>query len=369
MNKTLFKSMFKRLYPESMIIRRAICTAVAMFIAVITDRYYSMLHEFWVGLTTVLILQMTIRTSFRVEVVRYLVIIASVAFGTLLVLYIPTTYIVDGIIVTVFVLGCFLQSMYPAKNSGFSPPFVIGLVTLLMLVPFAREGNILFARLHDVVLGGFIGVLAGLVIFPARPDIDFRIGVVPILKGYSEYLVAVTKLFFQEPNAAQVADDKKAEMEITLQARQVFFPDWVYETGFTENLRQGHRHFLLRVEQLGEILFAMHYQARYAVNADLLDQIREPIMRCIGDATRLIDDLCVVLDKADLKTSYHEFAENVLALENMFNTKIAIPYELTDTSKDYVHATGFIYAIKDLQQVLSRMEEALRGYISRIEPI
>lgn len=363
MDKKLF---FKRFYPESMILRRAICSAIAMFVAVLTDHYYSMLHQFWVGLTTVLVLQMTARTNFRQEARRFLVIIGSVIFGTLLVMYVHPPVVVNSIIVAVFVVGCFLHRYYSSKSNGFTPALMIAIVTLMMLVPFTQTGDVLFARLHDVVLGGFIGVIAALIIFPARPDIDFRTSLVPVLNSYSDYLAAIAQLFFQEKDAAENADDKKAEMEKALQNRQAFFPDWVYETGFTANLREGHRHFLWRIEQLGEILFAMHYHARYPVDSSMLDEVREPVRRCIDDAKSLIEDLRVVLEKADLKSTYYDFVGDVTELENIFNTKIAMPFELADASKDYMHVAGFIYDIKDLQQVLSKLEESLRGYISRI---
>lgn len=357
----------KNFYPESLVTRRAICTAIAMFVAVLTDRYYSMLQGFWVCLTTILVLQMTVRSNFRIEALRFFVIFASVFFATILVLTIHQPVVLYSVIVLVFVVGCFLHCIYANRSSGFSPFLMVALLTLMMLVPYTPIPDLLFARLHDVVLGGLIGMIAARVIFPMRADIDFRMGIIPLLTGYSDYLSAIGDVFFQEQSAEKSADEKKSATENIFQTRRPFFPEWVYDVGFNSNLREGHRHFLLRVEQIGEILFALHHHARHPIEPSLLDIVRKPVLRCILDAKSSIADIVVVLEKADFKSTYADFATDVNELENIFNTKIAMPFELADTAKDYMQLAGFIYDIKDLQQVLAKLEEALRDYISRVD--
>jgi hypothetical protein len=206
-----------------------------------------------------------------------------------------------------------------------------------------------------------------LVIFPARPDVDFRIGVIPVLRAYSLYISAIAALFFQEENAELNADNKKAAIEKALQSRQVFFPAWVYEKGFNISLRAGHRHFLIRVEQMGQVLFAMNYAARFKVAPALLEKFRPPILKCVDDFKTIIMDLITVLNQAELTTMNVDFAADLAFLENNFQTEMAVPFELAETAPDYMPVMSLIYSLKNLQEITAKLEESLRAYISHLE--
>jgi hypothetical protein len=354
---------------QGILTRRALSTATAIFCAVYVDAYYSMLHQFWVGLTTILILQMTIRLNFQQEMQRFLVILLSVLAGTLVVLYIHPQTIAVTFIVIVFIIGCAIHNYYPQRISGFSPALMVALVFLLMLMPFVNADDVIFARLHDVVLGGFIGIAGGLLVLPGRPDVDFRRGVIPIVQVYQNYFTAIMALVFKEAGAAQNVVTNKALVERSFGGGQVYFPDWVYKRGFTASLREGHRHFLLRIEELGEVLFALNYHARFNFEADTLAIMRAPLQRCANDINQLLEELIIVLEKTKLAAANSELAEDLIILENIFQDKIALPFELLETSKDQVHMLGVIYGLKDFQRVLAALEEALRGYISRLNVI
>jgi hypothetical protein len=365
--KTSLKKLAHKWYPQTLVLRRALCTAIAVSAAVFVDRYYSILHEFWVGVATVLVLQITVRTNLRQEILRFIVIMAAVFAGSLIMLFLPLSIYLTIFFIFLFITGCFIHNYFPARAHGFSPALMVALIMLLMLVPFSLNGNILFDRLHDVVLGGAIGMIAGLIIFPGRADVDFRIGVIPVLRAYSLYITAITELLFQEENAEHNADMKKVIIEKALQSRQIFFPAWVYEKGFTVSLRAGHRHFLIRVEQMGQVLFAMNYAARYAVAPALLEKFRQPILTCVNDFKSAITDLITVLSKAELTTMNAAFADDLAFLENNFQSEMAMPFELAETSPDYMHMTSFIYGMKNLQEITSKLEESLRAYISHLD--
>jgi uncharacterized membrane protein YgaE (UPF0421/DUF939 family) len=356
----------QKYYPRSQIVRRALSTGIAIFCAVLADQYYSVLHELWVGIAAVLVLQMSIRTNVREELWRLFVVMTAVAFGTVLTMTIPRSIYLQSLFVFIFIVGCFIHNYFPAKARGISPALLIALVMLIMLAPFSNGANVMFDRLHDVVLGGVIAVIAGVVIFPGRADVDFRAGVVPVLEAYSHYLAALAALFFKENNAAESADKNKAAIEKVLQSRQVFFPAWVYDKGFNSKLREGHRHFLMRIEQMGQVLFAMNNAARYEVDAVLLKTLYAPLMRCVEDYKSLMADLITVLNKAEVTTSHSDFSADINELENIFKKEMAIPFELIETSPDYLHCASFIYGLKDLEFITSKLEEALRGYISHL---
>jgi hypothetical protein len=350
---------------EGILTRRALSTGIAIFCAVYVDAYYSMLHQSWVSMTTILILQMTIRLNFQHEVQRFAVILLSVLAGTLVVLYIHPQVAAITFIFIVFIMGCAIHNYYPPHISGFSPALMVAVVFMLMLMPFVNVDDVLFARLHDVVLGGFIGIAGGLLVLPGRPDVDFRNGLLPILKGYQNYFTAIMDMVSKTAGAEQAALTSKALIESSFGGNEVYFPDWVYKRGFTASLREGHRHFLLRVEELGEILFAMNYHARFNFEADTLSVLHDPLQRCANDINQLLDELITVLEKTKLTAASSELAEDIVILENIFQDKLALPFELLETSKEQMHMLGIIYGLKDFQRVLAALEEALRGYISR----
>jgi hypothetical protein len=353
---------------EAVLSRRAFSTALAMFAAVYVDAYYSILHEFWVGLTTILILQMTVRLNFQEEMLRFVVIMASVTIGTLFVLHVSPPLAVNVIMILVFITSCYIHTNYPPKISGFSPALMVGMVFLMMLMPFKSSANLLFERLHDAVLGGFIGIIAGLLVLPGRPDVDFRAGVIPIIKIYRDYFSAIAALLFKEEGASKRVDEKKSLVEKYFGEGHAYFPDWVYQRGFTANLREGHRHFLLRIEEMGEVLFALNFHARFLYPEDTLEILRAPITRCVNDIMQLMSDLMVVLEKTKLTSEPSELTEDIIILENMFQDKLALPFELLETSKEQINMLGFIYCLKDLQRILGSLEQALRAYISHYQP-
>jgi hypothetical protein len=196
--------------------------------------------------------------------------------------------------------------------------------------------------------------------------VDFRVGVIPVLRAYSLYLSAITQLLFKAEDGEEIANKKKIAIEKVLQSRQAFFPAWVYERGFTASLQKGHRHFLLRVEQMGQVLFAMNYHARFTIDPALLERLRESILRCVDSAKVSINDLITVLNEAEVTTASSEFKGELKILEDIFYAEMAMPFELIETSTDYIHTVGFIYGLKDLQRILAQLEESLRAYLSRL---
>src|SRR6266404_2829983 len=94
-------SHLKKFSTQPLIIRRALSTAIAIFIAVLADRYYSMLNEFWTPLTTVLLMQMTIRINLRTALLRFVVIVFSVILGSFIFLTINEQTVTDVLIVII----------------------------------------------------------------------------------------------------------------------------------------------------------------------------------------------------------------------------------------------------------------------------
>ncbi|MDR3478993.1 MAG: hypothetical protein P4M14_13305 [Gammaproteobacteria bacterium] len=348
------------LQPQSLTGRRAASVAFGMVVAVIVDRYFSTMQELWVPLSALLVMQVAIRTNLRLALQYFIVIILSVSIGSVVAQYVNDQFILNTLVVATFIMASYLHDRYAVGGQLLSAPLIVAMVVLIMLVPFPTK-HVLYSRMHDVMLGGLIGLVSGLLVFPARADVDFRTGVMTILRAYEYYLLAITDLLFQQSEEArEKVQAKKIDVERVLQTQSAFFPEWVYEAGFNVALREGHRHFLVRTEQAGEILFALQHAARWQINLELLDKLHKPIAHSVAQTISIIDALVILLDLKKLKAPLPDFAEDMHALEALFHKTVALPLELLDISQDYVHLAAFIYDLKDLQKTLLKLAEALR---------
>jgi hypothetical protein len=283
----------------------------------------------------------------------------SIFVGSLLLLMVREPLFQDTILVSVFVMACCICGLFSPRSTVYAMLGIVAIVFLVLIVPFSSTAT-LYARLHDVALGGAVGVVVGLLVFPVRADEDFRKGVAPVLRAYMEYLRAIKAVFFKEPGAEAVAQKQKISVEKVLQSSQGHFPDWVYAYGFTPVLRQGHRHFLVRVEQLGEVLFAMHYIARHPIESTLLEKFRESVSFCVEEITLLMQAVIDVLDLKKPTAAVSDLSDEIAALEEVFRENTPVSLELLDTSQEYLDISAFIYDLKDLQTILLQLTKALR---------
>jgi len=113
-----------------------------------------------------------------------------------------------------------------------------------MLAPFLPS-HLIYVRMYDVTLGALVGLSFSLFVFPEHADAEFRKDVVPVLKSFSEYFTAIVDFLYKKKNAE--IDVKSIRRVVEQELRT--FPAWVYQTGFDIALREGHRHFLVRLEQ------------------------------------------------------------------------------------------------------------------------
>jgi len=45
-------------------------------------------------------------------------------------------------------------------------------------------------------------------------------------------------------------------------------PDWVYERGFDHTLQTGYQFFLMKIEEMSDVLFSMHHLVRYSYDKE-----------------------------------------------------------------------------------------------------
>lgn len=347
------------LFQTQLSLRRALGVGFGMFLAVWLNHYFARTQEFWVPLATLLVMQMSIRTHLRLALQRFIIMVIAVGIGSYVVWYLHDFLMSLIVLSAFFVMACYWHERYAVEGSLLSAALMSGLLVLVLVIP-APSYHFSYERMSDVVLGGVIGLLCGLWVLPGRADVDFRIGVIAIFQAYERYLMSVADLFFQESHREEILLHKRNEVERVLQIQQADFPDWVYERGFNLALREGHRHFLLRTEQVGTILLAMHHVARQPVDPALLSLLRQPLTLCIDQTLQIMNSIIVMLDLKTPPAPMPDVVESMQILEAAFRRAVPLSLELLDISPEYVSVSAFIYDLKDLQKTLLKLIEALR---------
>jgi uncharacterized membrane protein YccC len=336
---------------KMLILRRALGSDVALLVALLCDHYYADTQYLWIPLITVLILLVSYDADIKQILQTFLIVVLSVLISAFISKKIHSISSLFIVATTCFILCCLLEQIF--YSFLFMP---VACVFMLLVSPMYGDADF-YALMHDVIVGGVIGVVARSLFFSGTLVTDFRQRAVLLLNGYSNYLSAIGDVMLQQPEAPERCAQQKVVVETLLQTE---FPHWVYQRGFSPMLQQGHRHFLVRLEQIGEILFAMNYAVRKPVTPDLLAELQNAIAQSIEGVKSIIAALVVRLDTENFDKPVSDLNTEIEQLESKYREFINLPLELLDTSPDALTLTLFTYGLKDLQKNLIKIAEALR---------
>ncbi len=272
---------------------------IVILLSLLVSYYFALAREFLVPLTAILVMQTSAGNILRQGLQRFLLIILIVALASFL-----------------------LQSM-----------------------------ALFYARIYDVTLGAVIGILVNLFVFPLPVDALFREEVILILTAYRKYFSEIVSLLLKQ---------KQENGSLVVANALQNFPNWVYKSGFDVALREGYRHFLLRIEQVGDVLFSLHYIARYQFDARFLQEISEQLTQCAKNVEDYFSALIATLELKKISEGVTDFIDNITSMEKEFIDYSALSLELLDIAKEDVLFAEFVYGLRDLHSMLSKLTEALR---------
>lgn len=276
---------------------------LGLFLAFIVNRYYSFSHEWWLPLATFMVMLTDTGSAIYQGVIRYIVLL-----------------------------------------------LVMGMLSWIF-----KSDEWVHVRAYDITLGALIGIVVNSAIFPDRVDVLFRQAVEPILKCYIAYLQSIIHLLLTQEKLP--ADKQKIRLEKALQK----LPTWVYETGFDLALQKGHRYFVMKVNEVSEILFSMHHLARYPFSHELLEVITTPLSESGKKGEQFFHALNNALNLQFVSTEFIDFYQEIENMENNFRKKVPLSVDVLDISKEYVYLIEFIYHFRELHDILIKMAEALNN--------
>ncbi len=256
---------------SSPLIRRALRMAIAMFMAVIAYRTIGLTQGFWVPLTVCIIMQTTTGATLRKGLQRLVGTFLGIIIGSLLVMWIHESLIIDILLVLFLFLAYALKAFNLTNYGIFVVPLTIMVVFLVSAVAPQEAYHLIWARLYDTALGAIIAVLITFLIFPISLKAEVKKGKVNIINAQAQYLDAIFNLLLQvAPDSAQQAMQKRHQFELALAENRRLYSDWVYELGLNFSSKNSQLNFLTQTEKLGQFLFALHHIARQGWPSDEL---------------------------------------------------------------------------------------------------
>ncbi len=205
---------------------------------------------------------------------------------------------------------------------------------------------------HDVLIGSAVGIMTNLVFPPQKPDKEFRESILPAIKTLNDYFSMIIDQLLQQDSSHF---DNTALENVLLK-----LPDWVYEPGFNNALQTGYRFFLMKVEQMSDVLMSMHHLARYQYDKELIAKIRPTLLHYVEHVNQFFISIVTVLELKVLSEEPSDLEHEMTELQNHLFTIVPSSLELLDMRRDYVYLAAFIYDLKELRNLLLKMGEALR---------
>lgn len=226
------------------------------------------------------------------------------------------------------------------------------LVVVVMLLYLLLPEQIDFYRdLNAITLGGTIGIICNVLLFPDRINVEFQRTVIPFLKTSAHYFAAIATLML----TGKSDETQKYKLENQL----LKLPTWMYESGFDITLQTGYRYYVMKLNHLAEILFSMHYLARKSYSRELLEMISVSLLQAKDRMQEFVMAINTLLDLKKLKEGVHDFAEDIDEMENQFKSMLKMPANLSRT--DHQYFAEFLRDLSELRVVLIQLAKALRG--------
>jgi hypothetical protein len=366
------------------ILKQAYSCGVAVFVATIVAYYFAFSEPFWMVLAAFFVMQTTVGSAVRQGLQYYLVLVGSLILGALLKVVFPNAIILLISVILILSLSQgFLKNsvkiilnrrtnefstwkdafFVPDGFNAFHAFSYLMICTILLLSQFVSSvtPKVMYFRVYDLTLGATIGVIINLLIFPTRVDVVFRKTIMPTLVVYSSYLHAVGQLFFKKPDAASSALQQKIRLEKIFQMQASFFPAWVYEPGLSLTLQSGHRHFIIMVERIGEILFALHQIAKYSWSPDWSARLEAPVTNYFSAVETVFRGLITVLSLQTLSETVSDLKEELIAVEKEIQALLPQSLDLIEMSEEFILLIAFGEQLKDLRITLLNLGNALRS--------
>lgn len=228
------------------------------------------------------------------------------------------------------------------------------LILMLGMLWLSSNQPLFYAFAQDIVFGAVIGIIANILIFPRRVDVEFRAAVIPVVQAYQHYFLAL----MDELLDGNV--EKEHGTKLAVEKSMLNLPGWVYQRGFDSGLQKGYQFFVTKVESVGDILFSMHHLVRYSYDEHLVAELRSSMAPCIEHIKQFFSFISARMSLHSPVEKLDDFTKELDDLEKNFQQIVPFDLDLIDIRQDYVYFAELIYQLNELRTLLLKLIQALR---------
>lgn len=247
---------------DGLIFRRAVRSALVVFLSVLVYHFFQLTQGYWVTLTTLIVMQATIGATLRKGVQRFLGTLLGVAIASVLLLYIHNRMIIDVLVMIFIFLAYYCNPYNNLVNYGLVViPLSISVVLMIdLMTPEKINAHIILARFYDTVIGAVLGILGAVLIFPNKVKHQFESSKIYLDNQLLEYYKLIIDMLLTAPHAAEKARRKKIIIESALLSDRQYYLERKYEMHwqFLSAQYQKEKLFLEKSEKIAQQLFSLH---------------------------------------------------------------------------------------------------------------
>lgn len=311
-------------------LRHAIKMSFVVLLALTVNIYFSFSHECWLVLTASCVTYASLNQPIRHALIAWVIVIAGIFCASILQFY-SITLLLIGVLILISSAFFILNHAWSLHARASPVLFVLIIVIAVMWPP---DTAILRERISDVGIGGLLGLAFSLLLFPFNPNVAFRQGIIPVLKNLHEY-------------SRHMAIVKKINLEKAL----IFspYPEWVYETGFNPGLRGGFRFFLVHLEQIVDLYFALRTHTSHHL------KLPDEFSHVFDNNSQLIAILIDYFVTNQVLQTDLDFTSDLTVMENVAKDLIPSNVEILDIAPEYLQISAVVYTVKDIRKQLLQL--------------
>lgn len=328
--------------------------AIIVSIAFMVNYIHSFSNEYWLVLAAFFVSETTRGTPFKQGMLILLTMLTAMTIAFVLHFYILQPPIIYGVLTVLFMGGSyamFLNRPQPKSVCLIGLVFAVTLLTAIYANLFSLE--YLQASVFDVMVGALIAIMCKSLFFPARWNVEFSQGILPILDNVKNYLDAI-----QNELSGSVSNIVASRLAVE-NALLNMYPSWIYETGFNRGLRSGFRFFLVTTERAIEIFFSMDDLLTRGLDVSLLQSVRDDIATAMQKDKELLTILIDYFRQGKVNDTASDFTTDIAELEKAVHAIVPNSLETLALSPDYLGMTAFLRDMKDLRGLLLQLVMAL----------
>jgi len=245
----------------------------------------------------------------------------------------------------VFISALFILQSMPGRV--FSQAMIRFLIVLFLswLILLAVGKVFLFRKIACLI---FIGVTLGFLInlfLVKKTSVLFRKFAVNTLKKYQDYFSAIMQ---------------KKSLEMNLESVWLAWPFWANHNRFDIKLRPGYDFFLQKINQIGDVLFALNYLSSQLKGNNTFLLLEKNLLQCEKDLDQFFSLLIRATDLIDPLVDLPDIKDGLISLENKFREIAPYTIESLDLQPDIVLLASFICSLEDLHWLLHKLAETLQ---------